>query len=286
MSMSYVTLKEILKGTRENRYAVGAFNFNSYEDLQGIINGALRKKSPVIVMASMGAVKYIGARTTAYMVRGIAEAVSIPVCLHLDHATDMELIRTCIDLGFTSVMIDASADTYEDNIQKTKEIVRYASSKGCSVEAELGRIGGREEHISVDEDSAFFTAPDTVPRFVKETGIDALAIAFGTAHGFYKKEPKLDFERIRTIAKITEIPLVMHGGTGVSIEGFRKGIEAGISKVNVGTELKAAYVSALRDAVTENPQEGDPRKYMKCVKERCCKIVEEKLEIFGCAGRG
>lgn len=284
--MSFVTLKEILRGTRENGYAVGAFNFNSYEDVQGIINGAVAKKAPVIVMASMGAVKYIGLKATAYMVRGIAESAEIPVCLHLDHATDLDLIQKCIDVGFTSVMIDASMKSYEENIQETASIVAYAKKMGCSVEAELGRVGGREEEVIVDEASAAFTNPEDVPDFVKRTGIDALAIAFGTAHGFYKKEPKLDYERIAAIAEITEIPLVMHGGTGVSEEGFKKAIRNGISKVNVGTELKATYVSAIRDVTARNPGEGDPRKYMCSVKQDCSEVVQKKIDIFGCAGRG
>lgn len=284
--MSFVTLKEILRGTRENGYAVGAFNFNSYEDVQGIINGAVAKSAPVIVMASMGAVKYIGLKATAYMVRGIAESTEIPVCLHLDHATDLDLIRKCIDVGFTSVMIDASMKSYEENIRETASIVAYAKKMGCSVEAELGKIGGREEQIVVDEDSAAFTNPEDVPYFVNRTGIDALAIAFGTAHGFYKKEPKLDYKRIAAVAAITEVPLVMHGGTGVSEEGFKKAIQNGISKVNVGTELKATYVSAIRDVAAKNPEEGDPRKYMCNVKQDCSEVVQRKIEIFGCANRG
>lgn len=284
--MSFVTLKEILRGTRENGYAVGAFNFNSYEDVQGIINGAVAKSAPVIVMASMGAVKYIGLKATAYMVRGIAESTEIPVCLHLDHATDLDLIRKCIDVGFTSVMIDASMKSYEENIRETASIVAYAKKMGCSVEAELGKIGGREEQIVVDEDSAAFTNPEDVPYFVNRTGIDALAIAFGTAHGFYKKEPKLDYKRIAAVAAITEVPLVMHGGTGVSEEGFKKAIQNGISKVNVGTELKATYVSAIRDVAAKNPGEGDPRKYMCNVKQDCSEVVQRKIEIFGCANRG
>ena len=272
-----------------NRYGicniVGAFNFNSYEDAQGIINGAAEKKAPVILMASAGAVKYIGVKQTAYMVKGMAESVDIPVCLHLDHATSMDLIKACIDAGFTSVMIDASKKAYEENIRESALVARYAGKTGCSVEAELGRVGGKEEDVIVKEGKDTYTNPNDVPRFVKETGIDALAIAFGTAHGFYKKEPNLDFELIKTVAGITDIPLVMHGGTGVPPEGFKKAIASGISKVNVGTELKATYVNTLRDVVKKNPNEADPRNYLKAVKEQCAEVVKGKIDIFGCADK-
>jgi len=284
--MPLVTLKEVLKGTRENGYAVGAFNFNSYEDAQGIINGAVAKKAPVIVMASMGAVKYIGLKTTAYMIKGMAESVDIPVCLHLDHATDHDMIKACINAGFTSVMIDASMKSYEENIAETSSVVEYASKFGCSVEAELGKVGGKEDNVDTDEPEAAFTDPADVPRFVRETGLDALAIAIGTVHGFYKSEPKLDFERLAAIAKVTDVPLVLHGGTGVPVEDFKKAIKLGMSKINVGTELKATYAKAVRESLAAKPNEIDPRKFMGAVKDRCSEVVQEKIDIFGCANRG
>ncbi len=284
--MPLVTLKQILKGTRENGYAVGAFNFNSYEDAQGIINGAVAKKAPVIMMASMGAVKYIGLKTTAYMVKGMAESVDIPVCLHLDHATDHDMIKACINAGFTSVMIDASMKSFEENISDTAAIVEYAAKYGCSVEAELGKVGGKEENVVVDEREASFTNPADVPRFVKETGLDALAIAIGTVHGFYKSEPKLDFDRLAAIAKITDAPLVLHGGTGVPVDDFRRAVKLGMSKINVGTELKAAYASSLRQVLAERPNEIDPRKFMGAIKDKCSEVVQGKIEVFGSANRG
>ena len=279
--MPYVNLKDILAGSRENGYAVGAFNFNSYEDCQGMVDGAVAKNAPLILMASMAAVRYVGLKTMVYMVKGMAESVEIPVCLHLDHATDLDFIKSCIDAGFSSVMIDASMKTYEENIKSSHHIVQYAKQAGCSVEAELGMLGGREENIVVNSASACFTTPEDVPYFVRETGVDALAIAFGTAHGFYKETPKLDFQRVRDIAAVTTVPLVMHGGTGVSENDFRTAIVCGISKINVGTELKKTYVDAVREAVYANPTEEDPRKYMKIVKERCSQVVKEKIDIFG-----
>ena len=281
--MALVTLKEILAGTRAGHYAVGGFNFNGYEDAQGIINGAVAKNSPVILMASMGAVKYIGLHQVAGMVKGMAESVDIPVCLHLDHATDYDLIKEAIKCGFTSVMVDASAKSYEDNIADSKMIVDFAKQYGCSVEAELGKVGGKEENIVVEDASAAFTDPDDVPRFVSETGIDALAVAIGTVHGFYKSEPKLDFPRLQKIVEITDCPLVLHGGSGVPVEDFKKCVQMGMSKINVGTELKATYSNAVRAAVPES--EFDPRKYVGPVKDACAKVVEGKIDIFGSANK-
>lgn len=282
--MPLVTLKEILKGTREKGIAIGGFNFNGYEDAQGIVNGASEKQAPVILMASTGAVRYLGLKQTVYMVRAMAESVLIPVCLHLDHATDIELIKECVRTGFTSVMIDASKKSYEENIRETREVVAFAERYGCSVEAELGKIGGREEEIYA-ADGEELTDPDDVPDFVSRTGLDALAVAIGTAHGFYKKEPKIDFDRLRAIAGITKAPLVLHGGTGVPAESFQKAIRLGMSKINVGTELKAAYTDAVKNAIRVNPDEIDPRKIMGPVKDKCSRVVQEKIELFGCAGR-
>ncbi|MCG8484224.1 MAG: class II fructose-bisphosphate aldolase [Clostridia bacterium] len=283
--MGLVTLKEILAGTREGRYAVGAFNFNGYEDAQGIIEGALAKNSPVIMMASMGAVQYIGLKQTVGMIKGMAESVNIPVCLHLDHATDYDLIIEAVKEGFTSVMIDASAKDYETNIAESKAIVEFAREYNCSVEAELGKVGGKEDNIVVDDASAAFTNPDDVVRFVEETGIDALAIAIGTVHGFYKSEPKLDFERLEKIAAITDCPLVLHGGSGVPVEDFKKCIQLGMSKINVGTELKATATNTIRTQVGEIPNEVDQRKILGPIKEACAEVVKEKIDIFGSANK-
>lgn len=284
--MSFVTLREILKDTRERKYAVPAFNFNGYEDAQGMINSAIKMQSPVILMASMGAVKYIGLRQTVGMIRGMAESADIPVCLHLDHATDMTLLKEAVIAGFTSVMIDASRETYEENIRITKEAVEYAHKYGCSVEAELGRIGGREEHVVVDDAQSALTDPEKAGEFAAATGVDALAVAIGTAHGFYKSTPKLDFPRLEKIAALTDCPLVLHGGTGVPEEDFVKCVEYGMSKINVGTEFKAAYTTALRDSVSGNEvSEVDPRNYMKYVKTACEDIAERKMELFNSAGK-
>ncbi|GHT78033.1 fructose-bisphosphate aldolase [Spirochaetia bacterium] len=284
--MSLVTLKEILAGTREGHYAVGGFNFNGYEDAQGMINGAVEKRSPIILMASLGACKYIGLKQTAGMIRGMAESVDIPVCLHLDHATDYDYIKAAIKEGFSSVMVDASALDYETNIRDSAAIVEFAKNYHCSVEAELGKVGGKEEHIEVSDMSATFTDPADVSRYVEETGIDALAIAFGSVHGFYKSEPKLDFPRLEKILGLTRCPLVLHGGTGIPVEDFRKCVRLGMSKINVGTEFKKAFTDALRKSCAELPEsQVDPRKYMQPVKDICAEIVKGKIDIFGSANK-
>ena len=283
--MALVTLKEILANTRREGYVVGASNFNGYEDAQGIVDGAAAMRSPVILMASMGACKYIGLHQTVGMVRGMAESVDIPVCLHLDHATDLDYIRQAVKAGFTSVMVDASAKAYEENIRESKTVVDFAKGYGCSVEAELGKVGGKEDHIEVDAMSATFTDPADVPRFVEETGIDALAIAFGSVHGFYKSEPKLDFDRLGRILELTQCPLVLHGGTGIPVEDFKRCVRMGMSKINVGTELKATYTDTLRRTLAGLPDEMDPRKYMGSIKKACAEVVKGKIEIFGSAGK-
>lgn len=284
--MSLVTLKEILKDTREKKYAVPAFNFNGYEDAQGMMDSAVKMRSPIILMASMGAAGYIGLKQTIGMIKGMAESVDIPVCLHLDHATDIVLLKEAIVAGFTSVMIDASKKEYEENIEITKEVVSYALKFGCSVEAELGKIGGREEHIVVDEAESMLTDPKSVPEFVERTSVDALAVAIGTAHGFYKSTPKLDFERLEEITRLTSCPLVLHGGTGVPEEDFKRCVSMGMSKINVGTEFKAAYTNAIKNSVSVNElTELDPKNYMKYVKTTCQKIAEGKMLLFNSAGK-
>ncbi|MDR2468704.1 MAG: class II fructose-bisphosphate aldolase [Spirochaetaceae bacterium] len=284
--MELVTLQEILANTKKEHYAVGAFNFNGYEDAAGIAQGAAAARSPVILMASQGACQYIGLYETAGLIKGIAKKLSVPICLHLDHATDLDFIREAVRAGFSSVMIDASAKPYEENIHDSKTIATFAKDYHCSVEAELGKVGGKEDNIVVEDRTASFTDPAQVPRFVEETGIDALAIAFGSVHGFYKSEPKLDFDRLAAVLKLTACPIVLHGGTGIPIADIQKCISMGLAKVNVGTELKAAFSNTIRKMCAELPKdEFDPRKFLKPVKAACAAIVQEKLEAFGSAGK-
>lgn len=280
--MAIVNLKEILANTRRDHYAVGSFNFNGFEDVKGMILGAAELHSPIIVMASPSTTKYVGLHTVCAMVRGLTQDAGIPVALHLDHCTNPDFVRSCVEAGFTSVMIDASARPFEENIAVSREIVEFAHARGCSVEAELGIIGGHEEDAADGE--ILYTNPLDAEEFVNRTGVDALAIAVGTIHGFYKSEPNIDFDRIAAVRSLIQVPIVLHGGTGVSDADFQHAITCGISKINVGTELKYAYSDTLKRAVQQLGDEHDPRKFMGMVTAECAQIVKRKIGVFGSGG--
>jgi len=283
--MAFVTLKYLLQKAVQEKYVVGAFNFFGMENVQGIIKGAANKKSPVIAMITAAALPHIGEKTVVGMVNGIAEDYGATVVLHLDHSQDFDLCRRCIDNGFSSVMIDGSSKEFNENVDITARVVEYAAKTGCSVEAELGHVGGREDNITVDEQKAMFTKPEDVVKFVKATGIDALAVAVGNVHGFYKSTPKLDFDRIAAIRSLSPIPLVLHGGTGIPDDDLRKAAALGINKINVGTELKVhGFLDVMKRECAVYTGD-DPRMITKPVRDACCAIVEEKITVFGCAGK-
>ncbi|ADK79951.1 ketose-bisphosphate aldolase [Sediminispirochaeta smaragdinae DSM 11293] len=282
--MSLVTMKYFLEKARKNKCAVGAFNFFGLENLRGIIKAASSKKSPVIAMASMGALKVMGLDVVVSAARALSQEYETDIVLHLDHCTDMDLLFMCIDHGFTSVMIDASDKDYDENVRLTRLAVDYAAKTGCSVEAELGHVGGVEDNIVVSEREALFTVPEDAEKFVNDTNIDALAVSVGTVHGFYKLPPKLDFERITAIHTRTAIPLVLHGGTGVSDEDFKKAIGLGILKINVGTELKVhGYFDVMKNTSLA-VKDSDPRKVSTAIVDACASIVSTKIEVFGSRG--
>lgn len=284
--MAMTTLRELLIPAAREGYAVGSFNFFGLENLQGILWAAAEKKSPVIVQASPGAVRHMGEKGICGMTRSLVEEYGVTAALHLDHAADLDLIFRCVDNGFTSVMIDASKKSFEENVELTSRVVEYARRGGVSVEAELGRVGGAEEEIRVEDRDVLFTDPEEARRFVELTKVDALAVAVGTAHGFYKFQPQIDFARIRQIHARTPVPLVLHGGTGVSEADLRAAIEAGISKINVGTELwYHGYGNTMKQYAAEMPWNSDPRVVMAKVREACRDIVRSKIDIFGSAGK-
>jgi len=274
----------ILIKAKEGKYGVGAFNFKEYSDMRGLAEAARENKSPVIMMSSSEVVKFSGAKELAYAYRGICEDLGVPCALHLDHAKDFELIKKCVECGYTSVMIDASEKPFYENIEMTKRVVEIAKKKGVSVEAELGTIGGKEDGIS--HKVIEFVDPGTVREFVEKTGVDALAIAIGTVHGLYKSDPDLRFDLIEACAAQTDIPLVMHGGTGLSEDDFKRAIACGISKVNVGTELKLAFAKSLVETSNQpNAEKIDPMGYLRPVREVIKTIAAGKMSIFGCVGR-
>lgn len=280
-----VTGTELLLDAQEKGYAVGAFNVNNMEIIQAIIEAAEETKSPVILQASQGGLKYAGLEYIATLGKLAAEKSSVPVALHLDHGTDFGQVMGCIRNGFSSVMIDASQYPLEENIARTKKVIEVAHAVGVTVEAELGKIGGTEDDITVDERDATFTDPEEAKRFVEETGVDYLAVAVGTAHGVYQGEPKLDFDRIKALRQAVDVPLVLHGSSGVPYEALKKAISLGISKVNIDTDIRISFANAVKDFVKENPEEIDPRKLLGPAREAMKETIKEKMEVFGSVGK-
>lgn len=275
----------MLDRANKGNYAVGAFNINNMEILQSVIAAAEEKQAPVILQTSEGAIKYAGIEYLSAMVKVAAEKASVPVVLHLDHGTTYETIMKCIRYGWTSVMIDGSHLPLEENIAATKEIIKVAHACGVSVEAELGRLGGIEDNINVDEKDARFTSPDEAVKFVAETGVDSLAIAIGTAHGKYKGVPKLDFERLQTIkALIPETPIVLHGASGIPEEDIVKSTKLGVNKINIDTDIRLAFTDAIRGFLNTSDA-FDPRKVMAPAKEAMKAVVMGKIEMFGSTGK-
>ncbi len=280
-----VTGRELLQDAHKNGYAVGAFNVNNMEIVQAIIEAAEETNSPVILQASQGGIKYAGIEYISNLGKVAARKAKVPVAIHLDHGTDFDQVMLCIRHGFTSVMIDGSRFPLEENIAYTKKVIEVAHAVGVSVEAELGKIGGTEDHITVDEKDVTFTDPQEALRFVKETDVDYLAIAVGTAHGVYTGEPKLDFDRIKTIKELLNIPLVLHGSSGVPEESIKKAVSLGINKINIDTDIRMAFAEAVKEFITNNPESIDPRKILGPAKEAMKEVIKEKLHIFGSVGR-
>ena len=280
-----VTGAELMEDAHKKGYAVGAFNVNNMEIVQAIIEAAEETKSPVILQASQGGLKYAGVEYIAELGKLAARNAKVPVVVHLDHGTDFNQVMLCIRHGFSSVMIDGSRFELEENIAITKKVVEVAHAVGVSVEAELGKIGGTEDHITVSERDATFTDPKEAKIFVDETNVDFLAIAVGTAHGVYKGEPKLDFDRIKAIKDITNMPLVLHGSSGVPDEAIKRAVPLGINKINIDTDLRIAFSNAVKEFVRENPDNIDPRKILAPAKEAMKQRIKEKMELFGSAGR-
>ena len=260
--------------------AIGAFNFNDMTDMHGVMNAAMKKRMPLILMASSSAVKYMGIHFVREMYRAATMTSDVPLYLMLDHSESIETCAQCIDNGFSLVMYDGSALSFDENVRNTREVIRIAHARGVLVEAEIGRLPGREEHLDVGEMDALLTDPKEARRFWEETGVDLLAISFGTAHGFYTSAPRLNFDVIRATRELTDAPLVMHGGTGVPDEDVRTAISCGVKKVNIGTELKHAYTSAVRETAARLDKEIDPRKIMGPARDAVQKAVEGRLAVL------
>jgi len=283
--MSLVPISSMLHKAEAGGYAVGAFNCNNMEIVQAIIAAAEAENSPVIMQASQGAIKYAGIDYVTAIAGVAAAKAKVPVALHLDHGTSFEQVVECIRSGFSSVMIDGSKLPLEENIAITRKVLEAARAVGVSVEAELGRIGGTEDDISVSEKEAFFTNPAEAEFFVRGTGVDALAVAVGTAHGQYRGVPKLELELLKKIKEKVKIPLVLHGSSGVPEDAIREAIAIGISKVNIDTDIRIAFCQAVRDKLDSDPKEIDPRQILGPAREAAIEIIREKIRIFGSAGK-
>lgn len=281
----YVTLKEILKNTRKDKFAVGAFNIHCLEMIPAMVKAAEAKNSPIILQVSPTTCKYIGTELLVNVVKTLANEVNVNVALHLDHTKEFEMIKEAIDNGFSSVMIDASALPLEENIAKTKQVVEYASKHGVSVESELGTIGGTEEGVAVNDGKIKYTRPEDAVKFVEATGIDALAIAMGTSHGQFKSKAKLSFEVLKNIHEVTNIPLVLHGGTGVAEEDLKKCIAGGICKVNVGTELNVAWVTAAKEDFEKAKVNDSCRDLVIPSNDAVQEVIEHKIDVLGSSNR-
>ena len=290
--MALVTIKEILEKARKEKYCVGAFDASNLEMGQKIIEAAEEKKSPVIIMGLTPDLQSDMLDFWLYGMKKMAEKASVPVCLHLDHATDMDFLKKCVDEGFTSVMYDGSTFPLEDNIRLTKEAVDYAHAHGVTVEAELGHVGDglvsgeAKADGEYDNPDDYLTNPDEMKRFLEETQVDCLAVAVGTSHGVYVHTPKLHFDRLDTLNEISTVPMVMHGGSGTPDDQIKKAVERGICKLNIYSEMLSAYYGALKQkletsaslAIWVSKANEEPLKALK-------EVVKEKIDLMGSAGK-
>jgi len=290
--MSIVTAKEMLIEATKGKYAVGAFNITSLVQLEAVVDAAVETKSPVIIQTSVKPSQFYKPAVMVAIYRSLAESAPVPVCLHLDHCTDVAYCKTCADAGYTNIMIDASKQSFEENIRQTKEIVDHCHRHGdVSVEGELGTVSGVEDQIKVTEDEAQLANPEQSVEFVERTGLDLFAPAIGTAHGVYKtKEPKVHFERLEKVyqllnGKTVRVPLVVHGGTGLPPEYVERLIAMGGSKFNVSTELKYTLIDTTREYIQAHREEYDPGKVDAAVRDATRKVVIHWMEMLKSPGK-
>jgi fructose-bisphosphate aldolase, class II len=309
--MALVGTREMFARANKEGYAIGAFNVNDMEIVQGIVDAAKEEKAPLILQVSAGARKYARQGYLIHLVQAAVEDSGLPIALHLDHGEDFEVCKACVDGGFTSVMIDASRFDFEGNIAETKKVVDYAHSKGIPVEAELGKLAGIEDAVNVSAADAKFTNPAQAAEFVKRTGCDSLAVAIGTSHGAYKfkGEAMLDFVRLGEIMKVLpdQYPLVLHGASsvpqelvakcnkfggqmpnakGVPEDFLRKAAGMGVAKINIDSDLRLAMTATIREVFATTPGEFDPRKYLGPARDAIKAVVKNKLKnVLGCSGK-
>ncbi len=283
--MPLVSMNYFLPQAKKEGFAVGQFNMNNLEYVQAITEAGKEERSPLIFGASEGAIRYMGLNNVVALARVAAEESGLPIALHLDHGSSFEMVMKCIRAGFSSVMFDGSHYPLEENIRLTKKVVEAAHAVGVSVEGELGTIGGVEDDLNVAEEDAALAKPEEAIRFWEETRVDALAIAVGTAHGMYKGEPKIRYDIIEEVSRNIEVPIVLHGGSGVPDESIKKSISLGVGKINVNTENQVASTRVVRQLLEENPDMIDPRKYLGPAREAIKETVKAKMRLFGSSGK-
>ena len=310
--MPLVTTKEMFKKAYEGGYAIGAFNVNNMEIIQGITEAAKEENAPLILQVSAGARKYANHTYLIKLVEAAIIETDLPICLHLDHGDSFELCKSCIDGGFTSVMIDGSHHSFEDNIALTKKVVEYAHERGVTVEGELGRLAGIEDAVNVSAEDASYTRPEEVEEFVSRTGVDSLAIAIGTSHGAYKfkpgQKPQLRFDILEEVEKkLPGFPIVLHGASsvipeyvetinkfggkmpdaiGIPEDMLRKAASMAVCKINIDSDLRLAMTAAIREHFAEAPSDFDPRQYLKPARANIKALVKHKLvNVLGCNGK-
>jgi fructose-bisphosphate aldolase class II len=309
--MALVTTKEMFEKAYAGGYAIGAFNVNNMEIIQGITEAAKEENSPIILQVSAGARKYARHNYLVKLVEAALLETDLPIALHLDHGEDFEICKACIDGGFTSVMIDGSKHSFEDNIMLTKKVVDYAHERGVTVEGELGKLAGIEDDVNVSEEDASYTKPEEVEEFVSRTGVDSLAIAIGTSHGAFKfkpgQKPQLRFDILEEIERrLPNFPIVLHGASSVSQEYvkiisenggklddaigipeemLRKAARMAVCKINIDSDLRLAFTAGIREHLTNNPSHFDPRQYLTVGRENIKKLVRHKIvNVLGSAG--
>lgn len=308
--MPLVTSTEMFKKAYAGGYAIGAFNVNNMEIIQGVVEAAKIEQAPLILQVSSGARKYANPIYLRKLIEAAVEDSNLPICMHLDHGDTFELCKDCVDMGFTSVMIDASHHSFEENIKITKNVVEYAHDHGVVVEAELGRLAGIEDAVNVSEKDSAYTDPDQVQEFVSRTNVDSLAIAIGTSHGAFKfkGEPKLRFDILEEVGKrLPEFPIVLHGASsvpqylidqineyggnmpgakGVPEEMLRQAATMAVCKINIDSDLRMAMTATIRKYFKENPSHFDPRQYLKPARAAITELVRHKIvDVLGCNGK-
>ncbi|WP_077613066.1 tagatose-bisphosphate aldolase subunit GatY [Clostridium sp. Marseille-P2415] len=283
--MPFVTTKQMLLDAQKGHYAVGAFNVENMEMVMAVIQAAEELNAPVILQTTPSTVKYAGLEYYLANGKAAAEKVSVPVAMHLDHGSSFEMAMMALRTGYTSIMIDGSQEPYEANLELSKRVVDACAPSDIPVEAELGKVGGKEDDLDGGEGSAY-TDPEEAGEFTEKTGVSSLAVAIGTAHGLYRGEPKLDLDRLSEIARAVSVPLVLHGASGVPDEMVKKAISRGICKVNYATELRIAYSEGVKEVLCQAPDTIDPKKYGAAGIHKVKQFVMDKMYICGCAGKG